>query len=425
MAPLRAAGVDARRGRRGGPVPRLGLPLLRRPRHARRRGARAHGRPVRGRRRPPTSTPRRRSPTRWPRPPCSSAATWATRRSRCACRATATRCWPRVLAAGSDRLVDRWVAFWLPRLAAAAARGEVRARPRPPPGRPSGSSASCSRFAVLPSAVVDLDDAAAVRALRPRPPRPRLRPPDHRGGPVRFALFYEIPVPRPWGPDSERRRLPATRSSRPSPASGSGWDAFWTVEHHFLEEYSHCSNPEVLYGAIAARTERIRLGYGVRLMPKPYNHPVRTRRVGRRARPHLRRPGRLRHRPVVDPGRARGLRHRPRTRPGRCGRRPSSTSSAAGPNDEHEFDGRALADAAAPGAAQAAAAAPPAAVGRDVAARTATARSARSASACARSPSACRPRRSRRRSTSTARPSAGCTEPDRRVRQRPRPPPSR
>ena len=66
------------------------------------------------------------------------------------------------------------------------------------------------------------------------------------------------------------------RSSRPWPAIVSGWDAFWTVEHHFLQEYSHCSNPEVLYGAIAARTERIRLGYGVRLMPKPYNHPMRT-----------------------------------------------------------------------------------------------------------------------------------------------------
>jgi alkanesulfonate monooxygenase SsuD/methylene tetrahydromethanopterin reductase-like flavin-dependent oxidoreductase (luciferase family) len=92
---------------------------------------------------------------------------------------------------------------------------------------------------------------------------------------VRFALFYEIPVPRPWGPDSE---YDAYRNTLEQAIAGDrwGWDAFWTVEHHFLEEYSHCSNPEVLYGAIAARTERIRLGYGVRLLPKPYNHPIRS-----------------------------------------------------------------------------------------------------------------------------------------------------
>ena len=92
---------------------------------------------------------------------------------------------------------------------------------------------------------------------------------------MRFALFYEIPVPRPWGPDSERLAYEHTLEQAVA-GDRCGWDAFWTVEHHFLEEYSHCSNPEVLYGAIAARTERIRLGYGVRLMPKPYNHPVRT-----------------------------------------------------------------------------------------------------------------------------------------------------
>ena len=92
---------------------------------------------------------------------------------------------------------------------------------------------------------------------------------------MKFALFYEIPVPRPWTPESE---LIAYRNTLEQAVAGDrfGWDAFWTVEHHFLQEYSHCSNPEVLYGAIAARTERIRLGYGVRLMPKPYNHPVRT-----------------------------------------------------------------------------------------------------------------------------------------------------
>jgi alkanesulfonate monooxygenase SsuD/methylene tetrahydromethanopterin reductase-like flavin-dependent oxidoreductase (luciferase family) len=92
---------------------------------------------------------------------------------------------------------------------------------------------------------------------------------------VKFALFYEIPVPRPWAPGSEHQ---AYKDVLEQAVLGDemGFHAFWTVEHHFLEEFSHCSNPEVLYGAVAARTKNIRLGYGVRLAPKPYNHPVRS-----------------------------------------------------------------------------------------------------------------------------------------------------
>jgi alkanesulfonate monooxygenase SsuD/methylene tetrahydromethanopterin reductase-like flavin-dependent oxidoreductase (luciferase family) len=92
---------------------------------------------------------------------------------------------------------------------------------------------------------------------------------------MRFALFYEIPVARPWDEGSEHR---AYKNTLEQALAGEefGWDAFWTVEHHFLEEYSHCSNPEVLYGAIAAQTSRMRIGYGVRLLPQPYNHPVRS-----------------------------------------------------------------------------------------------------------------------------------------------------
>jgi alkanesulfonate monooxygenase SsuD/methylene tetrahydromethanopterin reductase-like flavin-dependent oxidoreductase (luciferase family) len=92
---------------------------------------------------------------------------------------------------------------------------------------------------------------------------------------MKFALFYEIPVARPWTKHKERD---AYRNVLEQAVLGDrlGFDSIWTVEHHFLEEYSHCSNPEVLYGAIAARTERIRIGYGVRLAPKPYNHPVRS-----------------------------------------------------------------------------------------------------------------------------------------------------
>jgi alkanesulfonate monooxygenase SsuD/methylene tetrahydromethanopterin reductase-like flavin-dependent oxidoreductase (luciferase family) len=92
---------------------------------------------------------------------------------------------------------------------------------------------------------------------------------------MKFGLFTEIPVPLPWNADSESTAYKNILEAAIA-ADQNGWDAFWTVEHHFLRELSHCSNPEILYGAVAARTSRIRLGYGVRLMPKPYNHPVRT-----------------------------------------------------------------------------------------------------------------------------------------------------
>ena len=92
---------------------------------------------------------------------------------------------------------------------------------------------------------------------------------------MKFALFYEIPVPRPWSRDSEYR---AYKDVVEQAVLGeqAGFHSFWTVEHHFLQEFSHCSNPEVLYGHVAAKTSKLRIGYGVRLMPKPYNHPVRT-----------------------------------------------------------------------------------------------------------------------------------------------------
>ncbi len=92
---------------------------------------------------------------------------------------------------------------------------------------------------------------------------------------MQFALFYEIPVARPW---HERSEWEAYKHVLEQAVLGDrvGFHSVWSVEHHFLEEFSHCSNPEVLYGAIAARTERIRIGYGVRLLPRPYNHPIRS-----------------------------------------------------------------------------------------------------------------------------------------------------
>ena len=147
------------------------------------------------------------------------------------------------------------------------------------------------------------------------------------------------PSPGRGGPTASTSPT-STRSSRRSPASAAGWHAFWTVEHHFLEEYSHCSNPEVLYGAIAAQhradAPRLRRAAHAEAVQPPGAH----RRVGRGARPHLRRPRRLRHRPLGDTRRARGLRHRSRTRRARCGRRRSATSSAAGRTTSYSFEGK-------------------------------------------------------------------------------------
>src|SRR5688572_12365289 len=92
---------------------------------------------------------------------------------------------------------------------------------------------------------------------------------------MQFALFYEIPVARPWTRQSEHQAYKQVLEQAVL-GEQAGFHALWTVEHHFLAEFSHCSNPEILYGAIAALTKDLKLGFGVRLMPKPYNHPVRT-----------------------------------------------------------------------------------------------------------------------------------------------------
>jgi alkanesulfonate monooxygenase SsuD/methylene tetrahydromethanopterin reductase-like flavin-dependent oxidoreductase (luciferase family) len=92
---------------------------------------------------------------------------------------------------------------------------------------------------------------------------------------MRFGIFYEMQLPRPWGPDDERR-LFHEALDQVVLADRLGYDHAWEVEHHFLDEYSHSSAPEVFLAAAAARTARIRLGHGIRQVIPNYNHPART-----------------------------------------------------------------------------------------------------------------------------------------------------
>jgi len=92
---------------------------------------------------------------------------------------------------------------------------------------------------------------------------------------MKFGVFYELQLPKPWGPDDEHR-LVQDALAQVELADGLGVDYAWAVEHHFLEEYSHCSASDVFLAAAAARTKRIRLGHGIRQVIANYNHPART-----------------------------------------------------------------------------------------------------------------------------------------------------
>ena len=91
---------------------------------------------------------------------------------------------------------------------------------------------------------------------------------------MKFGVFFELSVPKPWHDRSEHQ-VYFNALEQVELADQLGFDQAWAVEHHFLEEYSHCSAPEVFLAAAAMRTQRIRLGHGVMMVLPPFNHPVR------------------------------------------------------------------------------------------------------------------------------------------------------
>jgi alkanesulfonate monooxygenase SsuD/methylene tetrahydromethanopterin reductase-like flavin-dependent oxidoreductase (luciferase family)/putative sterol carrier protein len=92
---------------------------------------------------------------------------------------------------------------------------------------------------------------------------------------MRFGIFYEHQIPRPWGDDGEQR-LMQDALEQIGLADRVGLDSVWEVEHHFLEEYSHSSASGVFLGAASQRTKRIRLGFGILPLPLGYQHPARV-----------------------------------------------------------------------------------------------------------------------------------------------------
>ena len=92
---------------------------------------------------------------------------------------------------------------------------------------------------------------------------------------MRFGIFYEHQLPRPWAQDSEERLL-SDALDQVELADRLGIQHVWEVEHHFLEEYSHSSAPELFLAAASQRTKDIRLGHGIVLTAPQFNHPARV-----------------------------------------------------------------------------------------------------------------------------------------------------
>jgi len=90
---------------------------------------------------------------------------------------------------------------------------------------------------------------------------------------MKFGIFYELQLPRPWAPDGELK-LYQNALTQLEVADRLGYDYAWVVEHHFLEEYSHCPVPEAFLGAASQRTTNIRLGHGI--IQLTTSHPARV-----------------------------------------------------------------------------------------------------------------------------------------------------
>ena len=90
---------------------------------------------------------------------------------------------------------------------------------------------------------------------------------------MKFGLFYQIQVPKPWTEESEARRIWEALDQIVY-AEEVGYDSVWFSEHHFRPEWSHNSAPDLTLAAVSQRTSRIRMGVGVVLAP--IHHPLHT-----------------------------------------------------------------------------------------------------------------------------------------------------
>jgi alkanesulfonate monooxygenase SsuD/methylene tetrahydromethanopterin reductase-like flavin-dependent oxidoreductase (luciferase family) len=90
---------------------------------------------------------------------------------------------------------------------------------------------------------------------------------------MKFGLLYEMQ--RPYaGTEIDWNSLYKETLEQCELADQVGFDNLWFVEHHFLTGFSGSPCQDAIFGALSRITRRIRIGYGVCILP--YHHPVQV-----------------------------------------------------------------------------------------------------------------------------------------------------
>ncbi len=95
---------------------------------------------------------------------------------------------------------------------------------------------------------------------------------------MEFGLFVQAHVPRhemEADPENAEHSRLMRELELAIACDRFNWKYVWSVEHHFLEEYSHISASEIFLPYVAARTQRLHVGSAIYNITPPVNHPAR------------------------------------------------------------------------------------------------------------------------------------------------------
>ncbi len=100
---------------------------------------------------------------------------------------------------------------------------------------------------------------------------------------MKLDMLFELqPKPKPWtlphpyGQRDAEQRVYFEALEQVKLADKLGFGTVWCVEHHFRDGRSACPSNESVLAAFSQITERIRIGFGVCLMPPGFQHPARV-----------------------------------------------------------------------------------------------------------------------------------------------------